>query len=133
MEQEGTFNGNPLSMAAAKAVLTEVLTPDAYVRLGELGERLTAGLRDAIARNDLPASVTSVGCRGSVHFREGSVRDFRDAADTDGRLQHLAWLHQLNGGVFVPAGDPWTFSIAHSDADIDLAIRNFEGFAGSLA
>ena len=37
MEFEGTFNGNPLSMVAAKAVLTEILTPDVYPRLDELG------------------------------------------------------------------------------------------------
>ena len=29
-QQVGTFNGNPLTMAAARAMLTEVLTPDAY-------------------------------------------------------------------------------------------------------
>ena len=29
-EQVGTFNGNPLAMASARAMLTEVLTPAAY-------------------------------------------------------------------------------------------------------
>ena len=28
--QVGTYNGNPLGMAAARASLLEVLTPDAY-------------------------------------------------------------------------------------------------------
>ena len=33
MAHLGTFNGNPLSMAAALATLTQVLTRDVYPRL----------------------------------------------------------------------------------------------------
>ena len=43
--QIGTFNGNPLTMAAAVATLTEVLTHDAYAYLSDLGTRL-APLRE---------------------------------------------------------------------------------------
>ena len=43
VHQVGTFNGNPLSMAAARASLEEVLTPPAYERLEALGERMRAG------------------------------------------------------------------------------------------
>jgi glutamate-1-semialdehyde 2,1-aminomutase len=132
MEQEGTFNGNPLSMAAARAVLTDVLTPEAYDRFDALERVLAGGIRDAIARHDLPATVASVRCRGSVQFRREPVRDFRDHADTDDRLQHLAWLYQLNGGVFVPAGDPWTFSVAHTEEEMGRAALNFENFAAAV-
>jgi glutamate-1-semialdehyde 2,1-aminomutase len=132
MEQEGTFNGNPLSMAAARAVLTDVLTAEAYERFDALERVLADGIRDAIARHDLPATVASVGCRGSVQFRREPVRDFRDHAETDDRLQHLAWLYQLNGGVFVPAGDPWTFSVAHTGEEMLLAVSNFETFAAAV-
>ncbi len=41
-EQVGTFNGNPLAMAATRATLTDVLTPQAYTHL----EALAARLRD---------------------------------------------------------------------------------------
>ena len=34
-DQVGTFNGNPLTMAAARATLLEVLTPDAYARIDD--------------------------------------------------------------------------------------------------
>ncbi len=46
--QVGTYNGNPLSMAAAKASLLEVLTPESYVRLGELNDRIVAGCQAVI-------------------------------------------------------------------------------------
>lgn len=132
MEQEGTLNGNPLSMAAARAVLTDVLTPEAYDRFDALERVLAGRIRDAIARHDLPATVASVACRGSVQFRREPVRDFRDHAETDSRLQHLAWLYQLNGGVFVPAGDPWTFSVAHTEEELRQAALNFEAFAAAV-
>ncbi len=45
-QQVGTFNGNPLTMAAARATLTAVLTPDAYAHFDLLGERMrTAALK----------------------------------------------------------------------------------------
>ena len=42
-EQVGTFNGNPLAMAAARAMLTEVLSPAAYAQLDRLRDRMAAG------------------------------------------------------------------------------------------
>ena len=48
-------------------------------------------------------------------------------------LAHLAWVYQLNGGVFLPAGDPWTFSVAHTDEDLCLAVANFEAFAAAVS
>jgi glutamate-1-semialdehyde 2,1-aminomutase len=104
MEQEGTFNGNPLSMAAAKATLGEVFTPGVYARFDELDGVLAGGLREAIARAGLPATVVSIRCRGAVQYRREPVRDFQDHLATDADLAHLAWLFQLNGGVFPPAG-----------------------------
>ena len=45
VHQIGTFNGNPLVMAAAEATLTEVLTPDAYEKLESTNEALQGALR----------------------------------------------------------------------------------------
>jgi glutamate-1-semialdehyde 2,1-aminomutase len=133
MEQEGTFNGNPLGMAAARVVLGEILTPGVYERFDALEATLAGGIRESIASHDLPATVASVRSRGSVQFRREPVRDFRDHAATNHRLQHLLWLYQLNGGVWVPAGDPWTFSIAHTEQDLERAVENFERFATAVA
>ncbi|MGA9160159.1 MAG: aspartate aminotransferase family protein [Actinomycetota bacterium] len=131
MEGEGTFNGNPLSMAAARVVLSEILTPEAYPRLEELGQGYADGLEEAIDRHGLPATVASIGCRGSVHYGAEAPRDFRAAIQADEKLAHLAWLYQLTGGVFLPAGDPWTIGIAHTPRDIDRSVERFEAFAAA--
>jgi glutamate-1-semialdehyde aminotransferase len=77
--------------------------------------------------------VTSVRNRGSVHYRRERPRTFREAADIDDRLQHLAWLYQTNGGVFVPENDPWTFGVAHTPEDIARVVENAEAFAAAVA
>lgn len=132
MEGEGTFNGNPLSTAAARVVLSEILLPDVYARFAELERAYAGGLRAIVARSGLPATVQAVSCRGSVHFRPEPVRSFRDAAEADGKLAHLAWLFQLNGGVFPPAGDPWTFSVAHTGPELSRSLECFEAFADAV-
>ena len=132
MDQEGTFNANPLSTAAARAVLTEVLTPDVYERFDEQNRVLAGGTQEVIDRYGLPAHMVSVRCRGLVHYRAEPVRDFRDHAATDGPLSHLAWLYQLNGGVFPAAGDPWTFSLAHTDEDLQRSVDAFARFASDV-
>ena len=53
-EQVGTFNGNPLTMAAARATLLEVLTPDAYAWLDTLRAAMVRGANDVLERYRLP-------------------------------------------------------------------------------
>src|SRR5207244_12012505 len=49
-DQVGTFNGNPLLMAAARAALTEVLTDDAYATFAQLRAEMTSGCEEIIGR-----------------------------------------------------------------------------------
>jgi glutamate-1-semialdehyde 2,1-aminomutase len=132
LEQEGTFNGNPLSMAAARATLADVLTPEAYPRFDALNEILLPGLAAAIERTGLPAHAVAIGGRGCVQFRREPVRNLRDFLDADDRLGKLAWLFQLNGGVFEPGSDPWTISVAHTADDARRYVDNFAEFAEAV-
>ena len=49
-EMVGTFNGNPLAMAATRAMLCEVATPEAYERIEKLRLRAAEGIEQAIKR-----------------------------------------------------------------------------------
>ena len=81
----GTFNGNPLSMAAGLAALTEVLTPDAYEKLATLGTRLAQGCQKVLDQDGIPAITTDFGCKGSITFRdkplERKYRYFAEVVD----------------------------------------------------
>ncbi|MHB8189495.1 MAG: aspartate aminotransferase family protein [Ferrimicrobium sp.] len=131
----GTFNGNPLSMAAARAMLEEVATPVAYERLARLQRRATSDLTAVIEEYGLVAHVVSVGAKGCVTFSPVPVRNYRDFLAVDDRFNHLHWLFQHNGGVFLPPWgktEQWTISVQHEDADIQRFADNFARFAAAL-
>jgi len=134
-EMVGTFNGNPLAMAATKAMLTEVATDAAYARLDQLAERAVAGLESSIARHHLTAHVVAVGAKGCVVFAPEPVRDYRGFLAIDDRFNHAHWLFQHNGGVFLPPWgkvEQWLISIQHDEQDIDRFVANFERFAEAV-
>jgi len=134
IEQVGTFNGNPLTMAVAKANLTEVLTKPAYARLDELNVILHR-CEEVVANYGLPASMKTLGAKGSIDWSTTPIREYRDLWKIDDRVPQLAWLWQLNRGVFKSPGskwESWTTSIVMSDADADRYVENFESFAEAI-
>src|SRR5947208_4255629 len=76
VHQYGTFNGNPLVMAAAQATLTEVLTEDAYPRLEGTNEKLKAACQEIIDRYGLPAYTEGMGAKGCVIFSGERLREY---------------------------------------------------------
>ena len=133
--QVGTFNGNPLSMVAARASLLEVMTPDAYAHLEHLNDRLHEGLGAIIERHGFPAHVIGLGAKGCIVFSPDPMLNYRDwAHKTNGPLNELAWLYNMNRGVFMTPGreEEWTLSVQHDDADIDRFIDVFAELAADL-
>ena len=134
-EMVGTFNGNPLVMAATRAMLTEVATPAAYERIERLRQRAAAGIERAIAETGLTAHVVTAGAKGCVVFAAEPVTDYRGFLGVDDRYSHAHWLYQHNGGVFLPPWgkiEQWLISVQHDEADIDRLIDNFGVFARAV-
>src|SRR4051812_19264402 len=132
VHQYGTFNGNPLVMAAAQATLTEVLVPDAYERLERTNEQLRRGCDEIIARHGLPCYTEGMGAKGCVVFASERLREYRDyLTKVDDDLSTLAWLFHMNNGIFMTPGveEEWTISIAHADAHLQRYLDAFEKFA----
>jgi glutamate-1-semialdehyde 2,1-aminomutase len=134
-EQVGTFNGNPLSMAAAKAMLTEVMVPETYSHLEKLQDRMRAGAEELIKRHHLTAHVATAGAKGSVIYSTEPMRTYRDFLRIDGRYAQAAWLYQFNRGVFLPPwgkGEQWLISVQHDEDDIDLYLETLDGFGEAI-
>ncbi len=135
-EMVGTFNGNPLAMAAARAMLCEVATDEAYRRIERLRQRAVSGIGEAIADTGLAAHVVSAGAKGCVVFSAQPVRDYRGFLGIDDRYSHAHWLFQHNGGVFLPPWgkiEQWLISVQHDEADIDRMVANFRRFAQAIS
>jgi glutamate-1-semialdehyde 2,1-aminomutase len=131
----GTFNGNPLSLAAARAMLTEVATPEAYRRIDALRARATSGLEREIAATGLAAHVVTAGAKGCVVFSREPIRDYRSFLSLDDRYSQAHWLFQHNGGVFLPPWgklEQWLISVQHDEPDIDRLVGNFAAFAAAV-
>jgi len=131
-EQVGTFNGNPLTMAAARATLTEVLTMEAYERFDQLGEHMMDGALASLRDAGVPAYCRRVGAKGCLVFDHAPVQDYRGFLDIDNGLSHLHWLVQHNGGVFLPPwgkSEQWTLSAQHGLEDAQRFVDNVGRFA----
>jgi glutamate-1-semialdehyde 2,1-aminomutase len=115
----GTYNGNPLCMAAAKAVLADVCTPAATAGVIARNARLVGACADIIERVDLPAHTVQFGAKGCVTWSVEPIRNYRDYKATDFDLAFAQWMHGINRGVLLPPGldEQWLISVLHTESD----------------
>jgi glutamate-1-semialdehyde 2,1-aminomutase len=133
--QVGTYNGNPLAMAAARASLFEVLTPDAYAHLDALNDHLLRGCQEVIDRHNLPGYPIGVGSKGCVTFSPVKITDYESfKANQDEALTELSWLYNMNRGIYMTPGreEEWTLSVTHSTEDCDAFVAAFAELASDL-
>jgi len=130
----GTFNGNPLSMAAGVTVLTGILTPDVYPRLHALADRLTAGCQHVLDDFGLPGYAVNVGPKGCVMFTPERVTNYRDFVGLDTELWAASFFYLANRGILLPPGpdDQWTLSVAHTGDEVDRYVTTLREFATEL-
>jgi glutamate-1-semialdehyde 2,1-aminomutase len=114
----GTFNANPLTMAAGVATMTQ-LTPEAYARLEALGDRVRAGVGRAMRRLGYPGQITGVGSLFWVHHTKRRLSDFRSALPDDARAPYSTFLGLLNQGYLISQRGLGACSLAMTDADVD--------------
>ncbi len=134
--QVGTYNGNPLTMAAARASLEQVLTADAYRHFDALNERIVAGCEAVIERHRLPGYAVGVGSKGCVTFSPTPIVDYESfKANQDVALTELAWLWNMNRGIYMTPGreEEWTLSVTHTDEAVDAYVQAFDEMAAALA
>ena len=129
----GTYNGNPLTMAAATAV-DEVCTPEALASAEAINDEALSAIDDLIVRYELPAHTVGFGVKGAVTWSTTPVRNYRDYKRTDFEAAELSWLWGVNRGILTPPGldEQWLVSLAHTSADMGLLVGAFEELAQAL-
>ena len=129
----GTYNGNPLVMAAAAAV-DEILTHETLQHAEDINNGALAAMDDIIKSYELPAHTVGFGVKGAVTWATGPVRNYRDYKRTDFEAAELSWLWGINRGILTPPGldEQWLVSVAHTQNDMGLLVQAFDELAQAL-
>ena len=130
----GTLAGNALSMAAIRATLTEVLTPEAFVQMEALCDVWTREVQAIIDEYGAPWQVSQLGCRAEYSFRPTAPHNGREAADADDfELQQYLHLHALNRGILMtPFHNMALMSPAHTAEDVARHTAHFREAVSQL-
>jgi glutamate-1-semialdehyde 2,1-aminomutase len=117
----GTLAANALSLAAMRATLEHVLTPEAYERMLPLGDRWADGVQRMIDEHGAPWSVTRLGARAEYWCSPAPPVNGGRAQEADDtvvdRYLHLACL---NRGIFLtPFHNMALMSPATTERDVD--------------
>jgi glutamate-1-semialdehyde 2,1-aminomutase len=130
----GTLFGNALSMAAARATMLEVLTPEAYASTQRLGARLAEGMRASVERTGLPWHIHHLGPRSGYTFRPEPIRNAAEGrAVANDFLVRLIRIWLANRGVWeaiVGAGP--VVPIPATDEDVDAYVEAWDALCTRL-
>jgi glutamate-1-semialdehyde 2,1-aminomutase len=121
LPQGGTYNGNPLGMAAGVAALKE-LTPDVYEELNRKGARVKDQLSEVFASHGLPAQVNSAGSLFAIHFTDVPVTDYRSKATSNQTITHDFFLALINHGVLMAPRAMGALSTPMAELDIQAFV-----------
>jgi glutamate-1-semialdehyde 2,1-aminomutase len=130
----GTYNGNPLVMAAARATLAEACTREAHASATARNDHLVDACQAIIDRSGIPAHTVRLGAKGCVTWSPEPIRNYRDYKATDFDLAFAQWIHGINRGVLLPPGldEQWLISLMHDDADAMRYADVFDEFVTEL-
>jgi glutamate-1-semialdehyde 2,1-aminomutase len=124
----GTFNNNILSMAAGFTGLTEVLTETASRKMNDRGDRLRAGMNDALQAHDVQGIVLGRGSLMNLHFVRGPVEKPAELDRADPRLLALYHVEMLLRGFHVTPRGMLALSLPFGEAELESFIAAFDDF-----
>lgn len=132
----GTYNTNPVSMAAGLATFREVLTRENYAHVDKLSKKLTEGYRKIVDKAGLQGYVAQAGANGVLMLYPQEIRNYRDWTTIDIDLWRQYWFGMVNRGVMAQPywwDEQWTISVQHTEADIEKHLAAFADVAPALA
>ena len=117
----GTFNANPVTMAAGEAVMKH-LTPEVYDRMNALGGQLRAKLRAVFDEFEVPAQVTGVGSLFGIHFTSEQIVNYRTVVRSDKTMGRALFTGLLNEGVLLQTGTAGALNTLTSETEVDSLV-----------
>lgn len=134
VQHSGTYNGNPIGLAAAEAALVELCRPGVYDLLNSLGTMLADGARTLLAQHGLPAVVHQTGPVLQILFTEQrAVLDYRAMASCDAALSGALVQELRARGILILPDGRWYLSAVHTDRDVREALDALDASLANLA
>ena len=123
VEHGGTYNANPMTMAAGLAAMRQ-MTPEAYHRLDALGERARDGLRAALHDTGLAGAVHGCNSMVALIFNDSPFSNYRELPLRRREAEMIYALHRhlLNNGVQIIPHGLMLLSTAMTEDDIDEVV-----------
>ncbi len=125
----GTYNANPMTMAAGLACLKE-MTPNMFEHHERIGDRLRNGLREAMQLAGIQGSVTGKSSLVVTSLVPWDDDDgFREMAEkpNNSEMEAAFHRHMLNNGVLCVEGGSmfmvYILSTAMTEKDIDFIVE----------
>ncbi|MEM2021247.1 MAG: aminotransferase class III-fold pyridoxal phosphate-dependent enzyme [Zestosphaera sp.] len=125
----GTYNANPMCVAAGLAALRKVFTPGTHERMRSLNQELFKGVNDALEDAKIRAATLMKGNMGAIYFGlDKPPRNFREAYRSDKGMWYRYWIAMLTKGVIPYGGawfEEWFVSAMHTREDINKTIEAY--------
>ena len=118
----GSFNGNPVVLAAAEAALEELARDDGagLKQAAEYGGRLREGLARAAARHGVPLTINGVETVFRLSFGdEGPVADARGLTSPPGGRLGAFLVAALDAGLYLLPDGRWYISTVHGERELE--------------
>lgn len=126
--QAGTYSGNGVAVAAARATITQLQTGEPLARVEKVGRSLMEGLDGILREKGVEGMTTGHPAMFSVYIGEGTPKEFRDIAGHDTDLYESVCMRMIGKGV-MPCPDalePWFVCAAHTDEDVAGTLQVFQ-------
>jgi glutamate-1-semialdehyde 2,1-aminomutase len=126
----GTFNANPVTMAAGLAAM-RLMDEAAFARMDELGEKLRGGMTACLERAGVKGGVTGLGSLFRMHPAPRDFVDYRSAVTDEADKQRLDRLHRslIDHGVLISPTGLGCLSTSVGDTEIEYFLEILAGCA----
>jgi len=130
----GTYNGNPVSMAATLATIAELESSQAHQHLFELGRKLRDQLTECVTELSLRAQVVGFGSVFQLLFTDMEIHDYRDTLSSDKEQFRRFQQAMMGKGIFIvpQSNKRCHISVAHTIDDIDRTAKSARDVLQSL-
>ena len=132
----GTFNGNPLSLAAGVTTIQELVRDggEPLRTANQTGQKLMEGIRQAGRRYDLPLLVNGFGAAFAVHFNPlPQLRNYRDTLNDNGPLLAKFLMESCKEGINILPDGRFYVSTVHSEEDVEETLAAMDRVCSKLA